>query len=159
MRRATIAPLLFALLTAVSCGDDTPTDTEDEPSGPGTGSIGAQVNGQAWSASTRSATHVNGTLTITGTDAAQRTVLVGIANVTAPGTFQLAQGNPNGAIASVIEGAAIWSSSLSGGSGTLTVSVLTATRVAGSFTFTGVPATASATGTRAVTAGQFDLGK
>jgi hypothetical protein len=117
------------------------------------------VNGQAWSATTRSVTHVNGTLTVTGTDPSQRTILVAAANVTAPGTFQLTQGNPNGAIASVIEGAAIWSSPLPGGSGTLTVSVLTATRVAGSFTFTGVPATSSATGTRAVTSGQFDLGK
>jgi hypothetical protein len=159
MRHTTTALLAAALFSALSCGDDTPTDTEDEPSGPGTGSIGAQVNGQPWSATTRGATHVSGTLTITGTDASQRTVLVAAANVTAPGTFQLTLGNPNGAIASVIEGGAIWSSSLSGGSGTLTVSILTATRVAGSFTFTGVPATVSATGTRAVTGGQFDLGK
>jgi hypothetical protein len=154
--------LTLTLILAVSCGDDGPTDPDDNqpPSGPGTGSISAQVNGQAWSApTTRAATHVNNTLTITGTDASQRTILVAAANVTAPGTFQLTQGNPNGAIASVIEGAAIWSSPLPGGSGTLTVTVLTATRVAGSFTFTGLPATASATGSRIVTGGQFDLGK
>jgi hypothetical protein len=162
MRRATTLLLALTLFVSVSCGDDGPTDPDDNeqpPSGPGTGTIGAQVNGQAWSGLVRSATHVNGTLTITGTDTSQRTILVAAALVTTPGTYQLNQGNPNGAIASVIEGAAIWSSSVSGGSGTLTVTILTATRVAGSFTFTGLPATPSATGTRAVTGGQFDLGK
>jgi len=160
MRRITTFLLvLLATLSAISCSSDSPTDPGDDPSGPGTGSFTAQVDGQAWSATTRSATHINGTLSITGVAASQRTIFIGIANVTTPGTFQLTQGNPNAAIASVIEGAAIWSSSLPVGSGTLTVSVLTATRVAGSFTFTGVPATPSATGTRTVTSGQFDLGK
>jgi hypothetical protein len=162
MRHKTTLLLALTLIFAVSCGDDGPADPDDgnePPSGPGTGSIGAQVNGQAWSGLVRSATHVNGTLTISGTDTSQRTILVAAALVTAPGTFQLTACNPNGAIASVIEGPAIWSSPLAGGSGTLTVTVLTATRVAGSFTFTGVPATASATGSRVVTAGTFDLGK
>ena len=143
----------LAWLSAPSCSDNSPTDTDDEPSG----ALSAQIDGQSWSATTRNVTYVSGTVTVTGTDGSQRTVLVAAANVTAPGSFQLTQGNPNGAIASVIEGAAIWSSSVAGGTGTLTISVLTATRVKGSFTFTGLPATASATGTRAVTSGQFDL--
>jgi Family of unknown function (DUF6252) len=151
MRIRTAFPLL-ASLALTACGGSDSTGP-----GPASNTMTAQVDGAAWTAATRGATYVNGVLTITGTNAAQLLVTIGVSNVTGPGTFSLAGGNQNGALGNVINGAAIWASSLAGGSGTITVTSLTATAVTGTFSFTAVPATASATGTRQVTSGQFNL--
>jgi Family of unknown function (DUF6252) len=143
--------LLSAMLMA--CGSD-------KASGPAssTNAMTATVSGAAWTASaSRSATYANQVLTITGIDNANLLVTIAVANVAGTGTFSLAPGNTHGALGNVINGARIWASSLQGGSGTITVTTLTATRVAGTFLFTGVPATASATGSVVVTGGAFDL--
>jgi hypothetical protein len=52
----------------------------------------------------------------------------------------------------------VWNTGLTGGSGTLTITSLTTTRIAGSFTFTANAAGGSATGTQSVTSGTFDAG-
>jgi hypothetical protein len=58
----------------------------------------------------------------------------------------------------LLQGAAAWVANPSGGNGTITVTALTNTRVAGTFQFSGSPVSGSgATATRQVTNGKFDL--
>lgn len=52
---------------------------------------------------------------------------------------------------------ATWTSTLPGGSGSVTITELTATRARGTFEFTLVPSDAGAVGNRVVTDGEFDV--
>lgn len=75
---------------------------------------------------------------------------------TGPGTFQLANKTTSNALLS-IGGSQLWQAgAASTGTGTVVITTLTATRVAGTFTLN-LAAGANATGTRAVTNGTFDL--
>jgi hypothetical protein len=158
MRRTLSIPVSIIALLCAACGDGYGDST-----GPGNNNnanaITAQIDGVAWTSSgSRLATHSNNVLTITGADNAGKVITIALANVTATGTFSLAVGNPNGALGNVIDGARIWASTGQGGSGTITVSTLTSARVAGTFSFTAVPAPSTpATGTVRVTGGTFDL--
>ena len=60
--------------------------------------------------------------------------------------------------AALVQGGAAWAANPSGGSGTITVTALTSTRVAGTFQFTGAAVSGTgASATRQVTSGKFDL--
>jgi hypothetical protein len=50
-----------------------------------------------------------------------------------------------------------WGTGFAGGSGTITVTVLTATRIAGTFSFDAMPGSGAATGTLQVRNGVFDV--
>lgn len=54
-------------------------------------------------------------------------------------------------------GAKTWSTPLDGVSGTITITSITTTRIAGSFSYTAAGLTGGATGNRVVTSGDFDL--
>lgn len=125
----------------------------------------ATIDGQAFSAdqsagaaaATSSGVSV---YTITGTHVAGSTVqaiLLSLWNVGGPGTYPLGVNATNfGGIGSFVEGSSSWTTPLSGVAGTLILTTLTSTRIAGTFSFNaaslGTPTT-----TRSVSNGAFDL--
>lgn len=99
-------------------------------------------------------------LTVTATNTT-RGITISVANMTGPGTYALSSTQPVRSIG--VSGAngnltAAWLSTLSGGGGTVTVTSVTATRIAGSFNATLIPSSAGATGNLSVS-GEFDLGR
>ena len=73
---------------------------------------------------------------------------------TGPGTFTIATGNA--VSAGVTEGTSSWVAGSGFGSGSITVTSLTSTRVEGTFAFT-VEASPGSSGTRSVTNGSFAI--
>jgi hypothetical protein len=99
-------------------------------------------------------------LTITATNTV-RTLTISIGAMTGPGTYALAGGTPARTVQ--VSGApgtpqATWGSQAAGGSGTVTVTALTAARITGSFTATLAPLAGGASGTLTVS-GTFDMGR
>ncbi len=177
LRLAAIALMLFAI---AGCGGD-----EDNPTapptggggpgpgpGPGTGGSGtftAMVDGQAWTATASSLeaevdANTPGTFLIEGT-MSTRVMVVQIIfyNLAAPGTYPMGVGpTVFGAVGQVAtsDGTSgkVWTTSNSGAAGTVTVTALTPTRIAGTFEFVADPSFgAGGTAPRTVTNGQFDL--
>ena len=146
------AALALAVLLVAACGDSG-TNSGNEST------MTATVAGSAWSGTLAvQGTHNGNVLAISGTNGTYQLSLT-IPGVAATGTFNFGPGTLGIAqLVQVTTGTPAWTTSLVGGTGSITVTTLTATRAAGSFSFTGAasPGT-SATGTRAVTSGSFDV--
>jgi hypothetical protein len=79
-------------------------------------------------------------------------------NIPDPGTYPLGTGaGVSGGTAIYAEGTGGWGTPLSGEAGAVTITTLSATRIAGTFSFNAAASAGSATGTRTVTNGAFDL--
>ncbi len=143
------------LIAAAACAGG-----DDGGMGPGTnlpqGSLSARIDGTNWAASTALIAAWNGNIiTISGTDGATQTL--GFATVaTGPGTFAI--GGPAGANALLAIGStgASWNAAVSRGSGSITISTLSATGATGTFSFVLAPNTGSTT-SKTVTEGRFDV--
>jgi hypothetical protein len=86
-----------------------------------------------------------------------RVLLINLQGITGPGTFTLPSLLPF-RYANTSNGTNVWETAGSGSSGTVTVTVATPTRIAGTFAFTAVPAAGNLLGTTvAVTNGVFDV--
>lgn len=122
---------------------------------PTNGSITAQVDGGSFTGTTIAATYISGILGMAGTDAQGRTIGIG-GQVPGPGTYTVGVTSP--ANFSLTIGSAGWQAAILLGSGSLTVTSISAAGAKGTFQFTGgpVPGTA-ATGTKVVTPGAFDV--
>ena len=163
MKRTSTVIASLALIVASACGgsggDDNPTGPGGGTAITGDGNISATVNGVSWR-SAKAGDRVTRTGQFYGITAfnAPYALILGIGNVTGPGTFTLnlaAGGNGSSAIISNATGG--WGTAFSGGTGTITVTALTATRIAGTFTFDAVPGSGQATGTMQVRNGTFDV--
>ena len=147
------AALALAVLLVAGCGGDSSTNSGNEST------MTATIAGTAWSGSLAvQGTLAGNVLAISGTNGTYQLQLT-IPGVTTTGTFNFGPGSAGIAqLVQVTTGTPAWTSSLVGGTGSITVTTLTANRAAGTFTFTGAasPGTA-ATGTRAVTNGAFDV--
>ncbi|MGH7711909.1 MAG: DUF6252 family protein [Gemmatimonadaceae bacterium] len=155
MRRALGSVLFTILIASTGCGGGS-GDPTAPPGSVGPGTMTAQVNGSAWSATiTKRAFASGGLITVQGQDGSNRIITI-VARASAPGTYSLAIGNGLGhnALYSVV--AAAWSTALQGGNGTFTITSLTATQVRGTFSFTAV-SNVNGTAPVQVTSGQFDL--
>lgn len=89
-----------------------------------------------------------------------RSITLGVANMTGPGTYALSANTPVRTIGvSGMPGnlLASWTSQV-GGSGTVTITTMSATRVIGSFSATLTPISGGATGNMTVS-GNFDMGR
>ncbi len=119
------------------------------------GSITAQIDGGSFTATSIAATYTSGIMGLAGTDAQGRTIGIG-GQIPGPGTYTVGVTSP--ANFSVTIGGAGWQAAITLGSGSLTVTSISATGAKGTFQFTAgsVPGT-TATGTRVVTAGAFDV--
>lgn len=154
------AGAVVASLLVVACGSDS---TGPGSGGPG-GSMRATVAGVDFNppATTVGASYVNNVLTLQGstTSSPVTAISINVLNVTGPGTYQL---NPNFAATfaqvAITNGATaqIWTTALSPGNGSISVTTLSSTRVAGTFTFTAQFASGGATGQKTVTSGTFDI--
>jgi hypothetical protein len=156
MKFSSCAVVLFALII-VGCGDS---------SGPGTGGGGpmsATIDGAAWSSQTfasQAGGGVNGGFSIVGgsASASSPTLAITLSNISEPGTYPLGVGGTvRGGIAIVGQGASSWSTPGSGSAGTIVITVLTASRIAGTFSFVATPSFGQTGANRTVTGGTFDM--
>jgi hypothetical protein len=159
-----LAPVLLAAIALSGCGGD-----DDNPAGPGgtTGPMSAKIDGAAWAANVPYATaqavaSLPGAFIISGTSVGTGggglSILLSLYNVDGPGTYALGAGQTVfGGIASIGETTGGWGTPLTGAAGTVTITALSATQIAGTFSFTADASVGGATGTRVVTEGQFDL--
>ena len=133
---------------------------------PGSGALTATIDGQAFASDASAATatvaaSAPGAYALSGSKVISSTNFTRISltlyNLTVPGTYPLGvTGVMFGGLASVSEAVPTWLTPLSGASGTVTVSTLTASRIGGTFAFTAA-APLDPTSTRTVTNGSFDL--
>jgi hypothetical protein len=153
-------PMLAASLVVFAlnaCGGDGPTGTNGNTN-LGDGSMTANINGTAWR-STKAGdkgSHSGTIYAVVGLNGSY-TIALGIAGLTAPGTVNLSLASGNGSNAIVSNTVGGWSTAFNGGSGTITVTTLTANRIAGTFSFDAPAGSGNSTGTLQVRNGQFDV--
>lgn len=158
----------IAILLAACGGDSGPTGTGGGGGGGGGGShLTATVAGESFAANDASLSQgvqagAAGLFVIAGTDlsgtGSGRALNLALYNIRGPGTYPLgvAPSVPGG-LGIVVDNGAGWDTPLSGAAGTVTITALTATRIAGTFEFSAEAVSGGATGTRSVTNGDFDL--
>lgn len=152
---------LFAL---GGCGDD---DNPAGPGGPGDGAMTAKIDGAAWASDPNNAAAVAtaaapGLYTVTGgkvlSGSNVQFVTFTLYNIEGTGTYPLGCGpmavGGSGGTGDANTG---WITPLSGAAGSVTITALSVTRIAGTFSFTAEVAVGSATGVKSVTEGTFDL--
>jgi hypothetical protein len=135
MLRTRLALLSLLTITA-ACGGDDPADIDDGdlPNG----SISARIDGSNWRASAAiTASFRQGIFAVAGTDG---TNTVGFAvATTAPGTFTIAATANVNALLTVTGSTTGWQAVGTTGSGSLTISTLTANSASGTFSFVLAP--------------------
>jgi hypothetical protein len=147
--------LIATVVAAAACGSDS-TGPDPDPN-PTNGSMSARIDGVQWTANVGiHAVRASGAIGLAGSDG-QMIVALGFVG-DAPGVHQI--GGASGANGSITTGAGtqMWNAVANICGGTITVTTLNDTRVAGTFSFTApaVP-TSQATGERVVTQGAFDI--
>jgi hypothetical protein len=125
--------------------------------------LSGTIGGQAFNAGAAiaSVTAFDGPVLTIGGSNTERNIGISIANMTGPGTYALSGATPVRSIqVSGLPGnpLATWNSQTSGGSGSVTITSVTAARIQGTFTATLAAAGGGATGTLAVS-GTFDMGR
>jgi hypothetical protein len=153
-----VAVLLVAVVAA--CGDSGPT----EPAGSGKGSITARVDGSAWNGSAAAiASRSNDFIAVGGTAGGQTNITFAFPSG-GTGTYTIPNAVGMNFVYSEFSTGRVWQALAMGptaggiGTGTVTVTALTADRVAGTFAFTApAAASSSATGIRTITNGAFDI--
>jgi hypothetical protein len=122
---------------------------------PTNGSITATVDGSSFSAVTVAATYTGGIMGLGGTDSQGRTLGIG-GQIPGPGTYTIGPTSPANFALTI--GSASWQAAITLGSGTLTVTSISAAGAKGTFQFTAgpVPGT-TASGNKVVTQGAFDV--
>jgi len=128
--------------------------------------VSATMNGTAFSAADAGGSYSasnTGTLSIVGTNNT-RGLSIALAGIAANsvGTFALSSATSRTITLNLINAsqpAGAYSSSVAGGSGSVTITSFTATRIKGTFTATLGAALAPATGTMTITNGTFDIGR
>jgi hypothetical protein len=137
------------LLSAAACGGS----STDITAITGASSMSATIDGKAWSSSTVSATYQNGVFTIAGTSSDLLTTVTLTVAAQGPGTYSLAFAPNVNSVAMVtkitgVGSAQTWLTGALGGTGTVTISTLSAGHYVGSFSF---DAPLTSTGTASVT--------
>jgi len=159
--RRTVRDLgLLALALSAACGGGS-----TGPTGGGSGTLSATINGAAWSAQSQliqaPTPQKQGHYPLYGARLVGQTtngMQLNLIGIQGPGTYPLGtSGGVSGGTIAINEGSAIWMTPLSGAAGTVTFSTLTSTRAAGTFQFVAEAAGGGATGVRTVTNGQFDF--
>ena len=137
------------------CGGD-----NTGPNGQANGDMTAKIDGASFTSVTtlaqRNTTNAGTIIAISGADAHGTGLGFGFLDA-GVGTYSIGDLTPTNA--TVLDGTGkVWTAGAIGGSGTLTVTALDATHVAGTFAYSAVASAGSgATGTKAVTQGVFDV--
>jgi hypothetical protein len=119
----------------------------------------ASIDGSAWTAvAITTAAYTNGILSIGGADNSNPIRSIGLAlSTNAIGTFAIgALPNAANGLLSIGIGPT-WTANVTGGSGTISLTALSATGATGTFQFTAVAAAGGATGQHVVTSGAFNI--
>lgn len=160
MKRVAFA-LTTILWAVAACGGSDGPMGPNNPNNPNNGTFSARIDGSNWAATiiTPAVTNVSGGVSAIGAGSPSFTMAFAWQDQQGTGTWTIGGGGSSiGFNANLTVSGQQWIASSIGGSGTLTITTRTANRVAGTFTFTMVPsAGSSATGTRNVTNGQFDI--
>lgn len=151
MKRLAFLALVLATVTVTSCGDD----GGNPPVGAGT--MSASIDGTAFTGSLSvTAVRTTNTITISAVGSSTRQISLNLLGVTSTGAVAVGAGSQN--FAQYSQGTQTWVSSLVGGTGTVTLTTLSATHATGTFSFTGIASTATgASGNKSVTNGTFDV--
>jgi hypothetical protein len=158
MRRLSVL-LPGLLLVATNCGGGGSIVTGTNSAPLLNGTFQASINGSTWSAAGRVAvTHsVSNSLIVAGASLTY-SLSFSLINATGPGTFSLTPSQTTLASFAILSGnGAAWTTNTSGGTGSVVVTVLTANRVAGTFTFDAPASPGQGTTTAHVTSGTFDV--
>jgi hypothetical protein len=154
-------PAAMLALALFACGGDS---TGPDVGGDGTHFLKATIDGSAWQSDAGAESFgvpitLPGLYSITGARVGgSYTVILSLYNIGATGTYPMGVGNlVAGASAIVSDASGGWATPQSGDAGTLTITALTDSRIAGTFSFTAEALSGSATGTKNVTGGSFDL--
>lgn len=163
MTRSSRAAVLILILTACGGSSGTGPSVPPPPPPPGGGAVSATVNGQAFgTVSFAQAVHaLSGGYLVSAQSVAgvnAKAITISLMNITGPGTYPLGTGaGVEGGFATYVENGAGWGTDLSGEAGTITLTTLSDSRMAGTFSYTATEHTGGATGVRTLTNGSFDL--
>lgn len=171
--------ILLPLLTACGGGGDGSTTGPGPGPGPGpsntVGTFTANLDGSNWVSTTNQVAgtssgqnQIPGLITMVGTQLVSATnyttISITLGYIAGTGTYPLGvnHGTTAGGIGTVFapqgSGFGTWSTNLAGSGGSVNVTSLTSSRIAGTFQFTAPPQSfSSTTGTRVVTNGAFDM--
>jgi len=150
---------LFAvllLLAAISFSGCNKNDDNNDPSG-SAGSMSLTVDGSNWSATLAvQAISNSGVINITGSDSNANQASVILYGVSTTGTYQVGPGNPSNQLRWTAGTDPINTYQANGviGSGTVTITEITATKIVGTFQFTGYN---TAQQSKVITNGAFDV--
>ncbi len=144
--------IMIGGLLLTSCTKDDDTTPENPVAGNGTMSL--TVDGSSWTASLSvQGVNTNGVVNVTGSDSNAHQASVILMGVTEPGTYQVSTGSQH---------QLRWTEGLGQdqtfvangilGSGTITVTEISSTKVVGTFSFTGF---STASSSKEITNGQF----
>lgn len=147
------------LLVATSCGGGSST------SGPGTsipllnGTFAATIDGSAWSAEGRVVvTRGPANSLLIGAASVTRSLSLTLVSASGPGTYSLVYTTTTLPSFAILTSSGLaWTTNTKGGTGTVVVTTLTTSRVAGTFTFDAPPSPGQGTTTAHVTSGTFDV--
>jgi len=148
--------VVIALFLVAACGSD------NDPAGPGgagTGTMSAVINGQSWSATVTSGTVTSGSISVLGGVDAQYTLAIGWID-SGPRTYVIGSDDAGFNARLSLPGSTLadWQASLNQGSGTMTITSQSSSRITGTFSFTMPPTEhGGQTETLQVTDGVFDL--
>ena len=158
VKRLPILAASLVLFALNGCGGDSNPTGINGNTNVGDGSMSATINGTAWRSlkSGDKGSHNGQIYAVVGLNGSY-TIAIGIAGLTAPGTVDLSLASGNGSNAIVSNSVGGWGTAFNGGSGTITVTTLTANRIAGTFSFDAPAGSGNATGTLQVRNGAFDV--
>ena len=140
--------------TIAACGDSGTNDGggDDE------NTVTASIDGVAFSGTVSvQSSYSGGVLTIGAVGANQRQINIVIPNATTTGNYDLGAGRP-GVVTVTFGIQSAWTTGLTGGTGTVALTAISASGARGTFSLTAVPAAGTGTvGNKVVTNGAFDV--
>jgi hypothetical protein len=150
--------LLALLVSALACGGSSDSSTgpaANTGNSSGARTMAATYNGTGFNPTILTSVYLSNQVGVNASDGKHNLAIVAT-NVTKTGTYSVAPGNPNSAMANWIDDTGDYSS-LSAGSGTVTFTVLELGRVAGSFNFVAKTAVISTQTRMMNVVGTFDI--
>jgi len=156
MRRIRLLSIA-ALIAAVACGGSDSSSVTGSTNNGSTSPMTASVGGTAWTGTGTGVSYKNNVLSFTGVDIGSGTSITVATTAAGPGTYSLAFANANSGFAIVAAtGSQTWTTLVTGGTGSLVITTLTANHLVATFSFDAQPASGT-TGVKHVTNGKIDM--